>query len=218
MRRGVNLISAGAARGLRFPLVIVPGLHEGRFPARLRQDPFLLDAERREIGRPPQLPLKSQRGEEEKLLFDMAARSAERRLVLMTSRLDEGSDRERIPSEFFLRAAAAARGKPVGLRDLAEGIIPGFRSVSLENPAPPANQVAVDKGEIRLRLVTGSSLSARAALSVLAREEPQLLNGPLSYDESRWLPRLPPGFTSQTYPTIAAPSFTFHRPRSTPGC
>jgi CRISPR/Cas system-associated exonuclease Cas4 (RecB family) len=190
MRRGVNLISAGAARGLRFPLVIVSGLEEGRFPARLRQDPLLLDAERRKIGYPPRLPLKSLRGEEEKLLFDMAARSAERRLVLLTSRLDEGSDRERIPSEFFLRAAAAARGKPVGLRDLAEGIIPGFRSVSLENPAPPANQVAVDKGEIRLRLVTGSSVSARAALSALAREEPQLLNGPLSYDESRWLPRL----------------------------
>ena len=81
-------------------------------------------------------PLKSKRIEEERLLFDMAARSAEKRLVLMTSRLDESSDRERIPSQFFLRAAAAIRGSVVSIRDLAEGNIPGFRSVSLDNPAP----------------------------------------------------------------------------------
>ena len=119
--------------GLRFPLVIIPGLDEGRFPAKLRQDPLLLDSERRRIGR---LPLKSRRMEEERLLFDMAARSAEKRLVLMTSRLDESSDRERIPSQFFLRAAAAIRKSVVTIRDLTEGNIPGFRSVSLDNPAP----------------------------------------------------------------------------------
>ena len=96
-RRGVNLLSTSAARGLRFPLVIIPGLEEGRFPAKLRQDPLLLDSERRRIGR---LPIKSRRMEEERLLFDMAARSAEKRLVLMTSRLDESSDRERIPLNF----------------------------------------------------------------------------------------------------------------------
>ena len=149
-RRGVNLLSTSAARGLRFPLVIIPGLEEGRFPAKLRQDPLLLDSERRRIGR---LPLKSRRMEEERLLFDMAARSAEKRLVLMTSRLDESSDRERIPSQFFLRAAAAIRKSVVTVRDLAEGNVPGFRSVSLDNPAPIGEEAAVDEGEIRLRLI-----------------------------------------------------------------
>jgi hypothetical protein len=71
----------------------------------------------------------------------MAVRSAERRLVLLTSRLDESTDRERIPSEFFLRVAETARGSPVTLRDLQEGKIPAFRSVSLENPAPRPGQV-----------------------------------------------------------------------------
>ena len=132
-RSGVNLLSTSAARGLRFPLVIIPGLDEGRFPAKLRQDPLLLDSERRRMEG---LPLKSKRIEEERLLFDMAARSAEKRLVLMTSRLDESSDRERIPSQFFLRAAAAIRGSAVCIRDLTRGNIPGFRSVSLDNPAP----------------------------------------------------------------------------------
>src|SRR5262249_34524080 len=67
-RRGVNVLSVTAARGLRFPLVIVAGLDEGRFPGRLRQDPLLLDRERRRIGPGGRLPLKTERGEEEKLL------------------------------------------------------------------------------------------------------------------------------------------------------
>ncbi len=190
MRQGVNLISVAAARGLRFPLVIVPGLEEGRFPARLRQDPLLLDDERRKIGSPPRLPLKARRGEEERLLFDMAARSAIRRLVLVTARLDESSDRERIPSEFLMRVAAAARGGTVLLRDLAEGQVPGFRSVGLENPAPRDGQVAVDRGEIRLRLITGYSGSRRTVLQALAQEEPDLIRRPLAFDEARWKPVL----------------------------
>jgi RecB family exonuclease len=185
-RSGVNLLSPASARGLRFPLVIIPGLDEGRFPARLRQDPLLLDAERRSIGKPPRLPLKSQRGEEEKLLFDMAARSAERRLAVMTSRLDESSDRERIPSEFFLRIASAACGAAVRLRDIAAGAIPGLRSVSLDYPAPGKGQIAVDDGEIRLRLVTAGPASPRVVLSALESEDPHLLKGPIAYDKARW--------------------------------
>jgi superfamily I DNA/RNA helicase len=61
-RDGVNILSTSAARGLRFPMVIIPGLDEGRFPARLRQDPLLLDAERRWME---DLPIKSRRAEEE---------------------------------------------------------------------------------------------------------------------------------------------------------
>lgn len=183
----MNLLSPASARGLRFPLVIIPALDEGKFPARLRQDPFLLDAERRNIGEPPRLPLKSQRGEEERLLFDMASRSAERRLVVMTSRLDESSDRERIPSEFFLRIASAARGATVGIRDITEGNIPGFRSVSLDNPAPGKGLNAVDDGEIRLRQVIACP---RAVLGVLESEDPGLFKGPIAFDRARWSRRL----------------------------
>lgn len=189
-RRGVNLLSISAARGLRFPLVIVPGLDEGRFPARLRQDPLLLDIERERISSAGKVPLKSRRAEEEKLLFDMAARSATRRLVLMTSRLDEASDRERIPSRFFLQAAGTLSGQDLALRDLAQGSIPGFRSVSLENPSPGQDEVAVDEGEIRLRLITADRHSSHAALESLAAIQPQLLKGPIAYDRARWMRRL----------------------------
>ncbi len=186
-RSGVNLLPTSAARGLRFPLVIIPGLDEGCFPAKLRQDPLLLDSERLWIGN---LPIKSKRMDEEKLLFDMAARSAQKRLAIMTSRLDESSDRERIPSQFFLRVAAAARGGVVSMRDLAEGTIPGFRSVSLDSPAPALDQIPVDEGEIRLRMITVERDTAKSALEALAQLEPIRLERPLAYDRARWTNKL----------------------------
>ncbi len=190
MRGGVNLLSVSAARGLRFPLVIIPGLEEGRFPARLRQDPLLQDEERLRIGPGSRLPLRSRRAEEEMLLFDMAARSATKRLVLVSSRLDENSDRERIPSEFFLRVAAVAAGQRIMLKDLAEGAVPGFRSVSLEDPSPRSGQAAVDGGEIRLCLIRRVPGSERSVLEALAGIEPALLQGPMAFDRARWQRRL----------------------------
>jgi RecB family exonuclease len=76
------------------------------------------------------------------------------------------------------------------MRDLSRGAVPGFRSVSLENPAPASDEVAVDDGEIRLRLVAGDSGSARDALKALAQIEPHRLNRPLAYDRARWERRL----------------------------
>ena len=190
LRSGVNLLSVSAARGLRFPLVLVPDLEEARFPARLRQDPLLLDEERARIGSGDRVPLRKLRMDEERLLFDMAVRSAEKRLVLLTSRLDESSDRERIPSDFFMRAASVLAGRPVTLRDLNEEAIPGYRSVSLEDPAPKPGLPAVDRTEIRLRLVRGAPGPRQAVLEVLARIEPDLFKRQLTYDHARWQARL----------------------------
>jgi ATP-dependent helicase/nuclease subunit B len=186
-RSGVNLLPISAARGLRFPLVIIPGLEEGKFPARLRQDPLLLDEERKQISF---LPLKKRRGEEEEMLFDMAARSADSRLVLIASRLDESSDRECLPSRFFMDFASAVCGKPTALGDLSEGTIPGFRSVSLENPSPGEGSQAIDDNEIRIRAICSSPGSAQGCLDMLAGENAGLLAGPLKYDRARWQRRL----------------------------
>jgi ATP-dependent helicase/nuclease subunit B len=186
-RSGVNILSTSAARGLRFPLVIIPGLDEGRFPAKLRQDPLLLDSERAPMDG---LPIKSKRMDEEKLLFDMAARSAEKRLVLMTSRLEEHSDRERLPSQFLLRVAAEIQGSAVTMRDLTQDAMAGFRSVSLDNPAPAKDEIPVDEGEIRLRQITADPKSARGVLADLAEFETDRLKRPLAYDRARWINKL----------------------------
>ena len=186
-RGGVNILGVSAARGLRFPLVVIPGLDEGSFPSRMRQDPLLPDAERRRLGN---LPLRGARAEEEKLLFDMAARSAEKRLVLITSRLDESADREKFPSPFFLRAASAASGGRVAIDNFQAENIPGFRSVGLDADAPPSGITAIDEGEIRLRWITSGKLSASRALEELAVMEPRRLRLPLEYELSRRKNRL----------------------------
>jgi hypothetical protein len=190
LRSGVNLLSVSAVRGLRFPLVLVPDLEEARFPARLRQDPLILDEERARIGSGDRVPLRRLRMDEERLLFDMAVRSAEKRLVLLTSRLDESSDRERIPSDFFMRAASILAGRPVTLRDLNQETIRGYRSVSLEDPAPKPGLPAVDRTEIRLRLIRGTPGRSQEVLQSLAGTEPELIKRPLAYDHMRWQARL----------------------------
>ena len=57
-----------AARGLSWPLVIVLGLVEKNFPRSVREDPLLLDAERRQLG----MPLKLDGQAEERLLSPLA--------------------------------------------------------------------------------------------------------------------------------------------------
>jgi ATP-dependent helicase/nuclease subunit B len=189
-RSGVNLLSISAARGLRFPLVILPGLDEGRFPARPRQDPLLLDIERERLDPSGRLPRKLRRAAEEKLLFDMACRAASRRLVLLTSRLDESSDRERIPSQFFLRFAESLGGVARQVREINESSVPGFRSVGLENPSPRADQLAIDEPEIRLRLI--SQGKAHEVIRELFTVWPELLHKPYEFDLARWEKRLTP--------------------------
>ena len=186
-RSGVNILGVSAARGLRFPLVVIPGLDEGRFPSRLRQDPLLPDTERRRLR---SLPQRGARALEEKLLFDMAARSAEKRLILVTSRLDESADREKFPSLFFLRAASAASGGRITPGCLDAENIPGFRSVSLDAAAPEEGIAAADEGEIRLRWIASGGLPAARALEELALMEPRRLRLPLEYERSRRKNRL----------------------------
>ena len=181
-RSGVNILGVSAARGLRFPLVVIPGLEEKHFPSRLRQDPLLPDAERRRLAG---MPLRGARAGEEKLLFDMAARSASKRLVLLTSRLDESADREKFPSLFFINAASAVNGGRIAQGGFNAEKIPGCRSVSLDAAAPSKGISAVDGGEIRLRWITSGNIPPARALSELALMEPRRLRLPMEYERMR---------------------------------
>ena len=113
------------ARGVPFDVVILPGMVEKSFPQPPRQDPILLDAERRALisalarhGTRVNLPLKSRRRDEEKLLFALAVQSARKRLVLTFPRLDAANARPRMPSHFLLRALEAVTGKACDFDDL----------------------------------------------------------------------------------------------------
>jgi RecB family exonuclease len=106
---GPVVMNLMAARGLTYPTVIVPGLVEKEFPATHRQDPVLLDAERKRLnaarGNDPMahLPIRSANIDEERLLYHLALASAEKVLILSFPRLDPATARPRVPSPFVLR-------------------------------------------------------------------------------------------------------------------
>ncbi len=136
--RGAGPVVAGlmAARGLPFKVVALPGLTEGLFPAVARQDPILLDGERRalnaamaKVGAGGRLSLKSERLKEDRLLFRLAAGAASRLLLLSYSRVDPSSGAERLPSEFIMDASTALTGERCDLGSL--GRLPFHRRVPL---------------------------------------------------------------------------------------
>lgn len=115
-----TLATLAAARGVTADRVVVPALVEGTFPRRAREDPMLLDAERRAIQAtlPPgsALPLLGAATlAEERLLFRLACGAARRQLVLTWTRALDGG-REVVPSTFVLEAARALLGRDVDVR------------------------------------------------------------------------------------------------------
>jgi ATP-dependent helicase/nuclease subunit B len=102
---GINVLSLEQARGLSFRAVFIPGLAERIFPTMPRQDPFLSDEERRELGTitggAVALSQRCGRLSEEALLFELARSSAREELVCSYPRFEEGTAKERIPSSFL---------------------------------------------------------------------------------------------------------------------
>lgn len=114
---GPSALSSMSARGLSYPVVVVPGLVEKQFPLHRRQDPVLLDSERERLnehaGRDPlrELPIRGRGASEERLLFRIAVGAARETLVLTYPRLDPATARPRVPSIFVLDTLAAITGR-----------------------------------------------------------------------------------------------------------
>jgi RecB family exonuclease len=144
----VHLGALDAVAGVPFRVVAIPGLVEGGFPGVLRPDPFLLDAEREALAatpaadpgprqlslfdhspaaavRPGQalLPTSQDRLRRQRRLFHRALGQARERLVLSYPRADSRSGRERMPSLFFVAAAAALRGRPLSATELEAMVV-----------------------------------------------------------------------------------------------
>jgi ATP-dependent helicase/DNAse subunit B len=128
----VFVAELGSALGVDFPLTIVPGLVEGGFPAAARQDPILLDEERRRLSG---LPLAEDARALERVRFALAVGSGARRVVLTYPRIDAESGRPRVPSFLVLDLLATVIGQRHDFDALQR--FPGWRSVPL-HPAPPS--------------------------------------------------------------------------------
>lgn len=191
------------------PLLFVVGMDAGRFPGGGRQDPFLLDRERRSL--PGDLPLTDQRMDE--ALFRFAALLARARGTVTVSypAWDAGEARLLQPASVVLTLFRMARGDPsLGYGDLER---------HLEAPASrvPRGLPPVDSDDVWLGALSagGRLLDGRTALRTRfealdrgldaaeapLRPEPSPRVGILAVDEARRArldPRSPHG------PTLSA--------------
>jgi RecB family exonuclease len=147
----VLVSSIAGARGLRFRMVVIPGLVERAFPTVARPDPLLLDEERETLS--PDLRTTRDVQEAERVLFLRAVRAAEQRLVLSYPRFDTGSGRERVPSSFLLQAVETAMGRWVTAAELLHLASPG--ATGLGRPHPDEPDAAIDRIERDLAAVAG---------------------------------------------------------------
>lgn len=119
-RRGLNLLDAASARHLSFRGVVVLGLTERAFPPPVRQDPLLLDAERRRLAGENgwELPLRAQGEDPEPMQFLAAVCGARERLQLSFARAEESGGRAKLPSSFLRAAAGALVGERVSTEEV----------------------------------------------------------------------------------------------------
>ncbi|HET9869401.1 MAG TPA: exodeoxyribonuclease V subunit gamma, partial [bacterium] len=124
---GILVSDLMQARGVPFDVVVLPGLVEQGFPRVPRPDPLLLDEERRLLNGlasgQARVPEKAEGRAEEKLLFLLAARSAQKCLILTASHLHPVTGAPRIPSSYLPEALRAVTGERRVKWDEAESIV-----------------------------------------------------------------------------------------------
>ncbi|MBI5686020.1 MAG: PD-(D/E)XK nuclease family protein [Verrucomicrobia bacterium] len=175
-----------AARGVSWPMVVVPGLVEKGWPRQLREDPILLDEERRELNKRlpsedglPRLEEKVARGrEEEKMLFRLACEAATERLVITFPRIEPATGRPRVPSALLLDLLGV---RNFGALDDDKRV----RKVAL-TPLVPSEGEALDIGEYDYRLLDNlRRMGAGGARPLLDAMSPTLVPG-LLLERTRW--------------------------------
>jgi ATP-dependent helicase/DNAse subunit B len=116
----LQVASPEAVRARRFQAVLLCGLQEGEFPRGASPEPFLPDADRREIASASGLVLsfREDQLDRERYLFYVCASRAERLLVLSSRYCDEEGDPE--AESFFLE----------DVREQLDGLEPRTRSLS----------------------------------------------------------------------------------------
>ena len=159
------------ARGRLFDVVFVPGLAERIFPQKHRQDPLLLDAARRVLNAAsaaePGLPVQDDRAGRERLLLQIAAGAAARKLYLSYPRLSVADSRPRVPSFYALDVERALTGRVPDYRDF-EREAQTRAGARLDWPAPRAAEDAIDDAEHDLA-VLGPLLRREVAGDVAGR-------------------------------------------------
>ncbi len=192
---GVTLSSLAESRGITFKVVIAPGLVEKRFPAMVRQDPILLDADRVMINETyrintdgnaddKRLSLKLDRIDEEKLLFDLLSSSAQEKLILTFPRIDPDTAAERVPSFFLLKASEALVGEKVDYDSLAK--LPFFIRTPLSQLFPNQEKDLSDEMEYDLKTIAHAARSREKGEAYFLYAVSHFFQSALMAEFSRW--------------------------------
>lgn len=164
-------------RARTFDVVFVPGLAERVFPQKQRQDPLLLDDQRKHLNAVVEeetseemglgLSVQDDRAADERLLLRLAAGAAAQRLYVSYPRLQLGESRPRVPSFYALDLERARIGR---VQDFAVTEREAFGRVDarLAWPAPSDSAEAIDDTEHDLA-VLGPLLRRRVSSELTGR-------------------------------------------------
>ncbi len=165
---GVEVSDLMQARGVPFDVVVLPGLVEQGFPRVPRPDPLLLDEERRILNERHQgqarVPEKAEGRLEEKLLFLLAARSAQKCLILTASHLHPGTGSPRVVSSYLHETLRAVTGERQ--TDWDKGS-PYIQKVAVSDWIREGNETRVDDLEEVLSRFQEAKENPLAALAYL---------------------------------------------------
>ncbi|MBK9260887.1 MAG: PD-(D/E)XK nuclease family protein [Polyangiaceae bacterium] len=138
------------ARGRSFAVVFVPGLAERLFPEAPREDPILLDADRRAISKT--LWTQTDRGQYERLLLRLSVGAARQRVHLSYPRVEVTAGRPRMPSFYGLDVRRATTGI-LPDHDTLERDAATASGTRLAWPAPALPEDAIDDAEHDLAML-----------------------------------------------------------------
>lgn len=121
---GVQVLDAGAARGIPFRALFLVGMNEGVFPRTIREDPFLPDRARRTLETVLGYKISSKLAgyDEEKLLFALLSGAAAERLCCTWPRAD-AAGRALAPSWYLRAVAPATDGAGMESRSIPKSVL-----------------------------------------------------------------------------------------------
>ena len=203
----------GAAHGLAFEVVAVPGLTERAFPRVIREDPMLLDRVRAKLS--PELPVRADHTERERLRLRVAVGAASRRLVLSFSSLNPVEGRRQVPSYYLAEVFRAGLGRIPTLSEIKDKaasedrIVRGIRAP--KNPADAVDRREFDMARVAVVLDETRAPPGRAASLDFLLRDPALtrsLRQEFMRQSRKW--QSPDGFLNPGPETLAL--LERHRP------
>ncbi len=157
--------------GASFPHVFLPGFNEGTIPHMQRQDPLLLDGDRKAVNESVKsnLPLASEWQDRERFLFEMQLRSATSTLSIYISRAD-AEGRPQLASPYVNELLAVQRSEPDLSEELETLLTMKPNRIVPAHPLEGAELIhAIDESEFHRLALGMERKSSNGSINYLSR-------------------------------------------------